>query len=30
MRERINQVLLFLNENGVTDDLKKKWFGEDK
>ena len=30
MRERINQVLLNLNENGVTDDLKKKWFGEDK
>lgn len=28
LRERINQVLLNLNENGVTDDLKKKWFGE--
>ncbi len=28
LRERINQVLLNLNENGVTDDLKMKWFGE--
>jgi len=28
LRERINQVLLNLNENGVTDGLKKKWFGE--
>jgi len=28
LREKINQVLLNLNENGVTDDLKKKWFGE--
>lgn len=28
IREQINQVLLNLNENGVTDDLKKKWFGE--
>lgn len=28
LRERINQVLLNLNENGVADDLKKKWFGE--
>lgn len=27
LRERINQVLLNLNENGVTDDLRKKWFG---
>jgi len=27
--ERINQVLLDLNENGFTDDLKKKWFGEE-
>ncbi|MEI8292432.1 MAG: transporter substrate-binding domain-containing protein [bacterium] len=28
LREQINLVLLKLNENGVTDDLKKKWFGE--
>lgn len=27
LRERINQVLLNLNENGVTNDLKRKWFG---
>jgi ABC-type amino acid transport substrate-binding protein len=27
LRERINQVLLKLNENGATDDLRKKWFG---
>ncbi len=27
LRERINQVLLKLNESGITDDLKKKWFG---
>ncbi len=27
LREPINQVLLKLNENGVTDALKKKWFG---
>jgi len=30
MREQINLVLLKLNENGVTDDLKKKWFGDIK
>lgn len=30
MRERINQVLLDLNENGVTDELKDKWFGAEK
>jgi len=29
LRERINQVLLNLNENGVTDELKKKWFGDE-
>ena len=28
LRESINQTLLDLNENGVTDELKKKWFGE--
>jgi len=27
LRETINQTLLNLNENGVTDELKKKWFG---
>jgi len=30
LRERINQALLLLNENGVTDELKKRWFDEDK
>jgi polar amino acid transport system substrate-binding protein len=28
LRERINQVLLNFNENGVTDDLKRKYFNE--
>ena len=28
LRERINQVLLNLNENGVTDKLKETWFGK--
>jgi len=27
LRERINQILLDLNENGVTEGLKEKWFG---
>jgi len=27
LREQINQVLLNLNESGVTDELKSKWFG---
>lgn len=30
LRERINQVLLNLNENGVADDLKRKYFDERK
>jgi ABC-type amino acid transport substrate-binding protein len=30
LRERINQALLNLAESGVTDDLKKKWFGADQ
>ncbi|HVE15948.1 MAG TPA: transporter substrate-binding domain-containing protein [Chthoniobacterales bacterium] len=30
LRERINQVLLDLNESGVTDRLKKDWFGEEQ
>jgi len=30
LRERINQALLLLNENGVTDELKKRWFDEEK
>ena len=28
LREQINQVLLNFNENGLADELKKKWFGE--
>lgn len=30
LRERINQALLLLNETGVTDELKKKWFGAEE
>ncbi len=30
LRERINQVLLNLNENGFTDELKTKWFGNEQ
>ena len=30
LRERINQVLLNLNENGFTNDLKEKYFGKDE
>ncbi|HSI85290.1 MAG: transporter substrate-binding domain-containing protein [Candidatus Methylacidiphilales bacterium] len=29
-RENINRVLLKLTESGFTDELQKKWFGEDK
>lgn len=28
LRKQINQALLNFNENGLTDDLKKRWFGE--
>jgi len=30
LRKKINQVLLNLNENGFTDTLRKKWFGEER
>jgi len=30
LREPINRALLKLNENGVTDDLKRKWFGSEE
>ncbi len=30
LREPINLALLILNENGVTDSLKEKWFDEEK
>lgn len=29
LRKRINQVLLHFNENGLTDELKRKWFGSE-
>ncbi len=30
LRERINQALLTLNEKGITDELRRKWFGADE
>ena len=30
LRKKINQALLKLNENGVTDDLRHRWFGDER